>query len=227
MIHGGAIICGLCGSTGRRTIHHPPSGQAWQLGPDAIMVDGGGSSVVACECRHGLARRYAPGEAALWETETVYTAAVDEVFGDRTEIRVDTDLPRDSRWFPLQRHGNRYMASFVDVEIHGQTAVFDAEGARALGHALLEAARVADAIDLADLDPCGHFAPCTCWREKHDWLDFNRRVDGLPVRTFLLTEILPWSMGLAMFVDPWDDRLDEPLLTDDPTPRPTHDWLGR
>jgi hypothetical protein len=80
--------------------------------------------------------------------------------GAKVVVRAEVPWEGDTR---LPMRGNRYYQTFVDVESDGRdTLTLGAHEARAFGQALIAAAEKAEAIDAADSDVCGHWAPCDC-----------------------------------------------------------------
>lgn len=112
-----------------------------------------------CPCRLAVEPR--AGEAQWWTQEVIYSASVPVPIGNETvEITVKAEVPVSSENYRLVRKGNRYYPTTVDLEC-GDVTLFP-DDARLLAQRLIEAANAADGIDLADVDPCGHWTPCAC-----------------------------------------------------------------
>jgi hypothetical protein len=104
--------------------------------------------------------------ASHWGLTTIYSAVVSVSWGhdDWAEVWVETETPMAKGDVLVQRHGNRYYPSTVKLLLSEDEADMPPERARQLAAALLRAAEVAEATDVADTDPCGHWAPCDCGR---------------------------------------------------------------
>jgi hypothetical protein len=135
------------------------------------------SSTIPCECRKALPPR--EGQASWWGLESIYSQDVRIPVGDESfEVSVSAEVPYDSANYRVQRRGNRYYPTLIDIEcpdfmtLHACTA-------RDLARALLAAAEAAEKIDDSDTDPrCGHWAPCEC-SESSQSVGAVARPDGI------------------------------------------------
>ncbi|MDP3720793.1 MAG: hypothetical protein Q8T13_23775 [Acidobacteriota bacterium] len=122
-----------------------------------------GYSTEPCVCRKNLPAR--EGKATWWTKETVFSetaiALVDEV-----RVSVQPEVPMSDDNHRVQRRGNRYYPTFVDFEVGRERAILFPDEARKLAQLLVRAADAADLIDHADVDACGHWAPCDCGKVK-------------------------------------------------------------
>jgi hypothetical protein len=145
------VICSRCHGEGAYTREESTSGENWRS--YALIT-------VPCSCRAELPAR--KGEAKWWGTEQVYAADVQIPIGnERASISVSAEVPYDAKNFRVERRGNRYWPTLVNVESPADMTLHP-ETARELAQALLAAANAADAIDQADCAPCGHWWPCDC-----------------------------------------------------------------
>lgn len=154
-----------CGCDGTGKIHyverepedtHRPLGDGLYAGPATTY----GSRL--CQCRAELDPR--PGEASWWDTTRIYSAEWEaSVFRDRAEITVNAERPISSENYIVERRGNRYYPTFVDLDVSDPALHFlFPDEARELARLLIAAADAADAIDKPDQDECGHWWPCDC-----------------------------------------------------------------
>lgn len=100
-------------------------------------------------------------EGLHWTTEVAFSEEVAiPIFDECVSIAVYPEVPMrgDER---IARRGNRYFPTLVEVEAPSDFKMHP-ETARELGQKLIAAADAADAIDLPDCDPCGHWSPCDC-----------------------------------------------------------------
>jgi hypothetical protein len=120
-----------------------------------------GLGTALCPCRKSLPVR--EGNAAWWTTERVYEATVDiPIFSELVSIAVNAEVPISGDNYRVQRRGNRYYPTLVDLDVGKESLLMHGDTARRLGQALIAAADASDAVDQADCDPCGHWAPCDC-----------------------------------------------------------------
>lgn len=113
-----------------------------------------------CACRENVPPR--EGKAQWWTQETVFSASVDTVIDGLIEIVVKPEVPISAENYRVVRRGNRYYPTTIDVEVFGRSFWMHTNTARELAQRLIQAADAADAIDLPDIDACGHWAPCDC-----------------------------------------------------------------
>lgn len=148
-----AVTDCLCGGTGKIEWH-----EECHVG-DVLMSSSLGSAL--CPCRKALPER--PGTATWWGLESVYAATVAvPVHADMVEIDVSSEVPYSEDNYRVERRGNRYYPTLIDVELTSTSLTLHSETARELGQKLIAAADAADAIDGPCTDVCGHWAPCEC-----------------------------------------------------------------
>lgn len=111
-----------------------------------------------------MSLEYPDRRATHWGLTTIYNAVVQVGWFDEdtAEVWTETETPMDADDILVRRCGNRYFPSSVKLAVPDSELNMTPEFARTLAAALLRAADVADATDVADVDRCGHWAPCDC-----------------------------------------------------------------
>lgn len=100
-----------------------------------------------------------------WTTDVIHEHDI-ETGVLTASVRVLSETPMTKDGQPMPRYGNRYYPTMVEVWTgygrdgeHLTNTILSSDAAE-LGQALLDAARLADAVDALDSDVCGHWAPC-------------------------------------------------------------------
>jgi hypothetical protein len=103
-----------------------------------------------------------------WKDKLVHSVKTDGLV-DPALIEVHGEQPVTKTGVELPSFGNRYYPTMVRLWIAGRMrdnepddVTLLAEDARLIGHALLEAADIAEATDKLDSAACGHWVPCSC-----------------------------------------------------------------
>ena len=105
-----------------------------------------------------------------WSLETVLDLALDiPIHQDSISISVKTEVPMRGTE-RIERRGNRYYPTLIDLELSHPDLTLHAETARELADMLIKAANAADAADNPDTDVCGHWWPCDCDQAKRSRL---------------------------------------------------------
>lgn len=145
--------CAKCKDVGRQVTTEPPK----HLKGKKVRAEYMGFSSSLCECRENLPAR--SGKASWWVSELIHSESVTLLPFDYTvEISVTAEVPVSEDNYRVQNYGNRYYPTMVSV---GEKTLM-VEAARELAAALNRAAGKAEAQDIPDQAPCGHWAPCDC-----------------------------------------------------------------
>lgn len=109
-------------------------------------------------------REHPDSRAHYWTMRQIHASTVAVDYGrDEAYVSVETEVPCDVDGQPVRKAGNRWHGSYVLLALPDGADLMPTE-ARALAHALLRAAEVAEAEDVQHTDACGHWAPCDCGR---------------------------------------------------------------
>ena len=147
---------GLCDGSGEiKTIEREPEdtqkpiGEGYYIGPSTCYTSR------LCDCRANLGPR--AGEARWWSSKTIYSDEWEsQVHQHAGEIVVCAEVPISEDNYIVEKRGNRYYPTFVDVDFESDWlhALFPDE-ARELAAKLIAAADACDAYDKPDCTPEG------------------------------------------------------------------------
>ena len=139
--------CAVCLGTGNIRYEHRHESGAMEWGTRL------------CGCREVVPAR--EGKAHWWSLETLFERELEIPIGRESFlVEVKAEVPIDSQNYRVQRLGNRYYPTLIDVHLGSAELSLHPDTAREIAKALIEAADMADKTDLPDTDACGHWAPC-------------------------------------------------------------------
>lgn len=147
-------VCARCQGSGKISFTHEDR-------DDDGTLRSSTSGAYQCECVRDLPP--IEGEATWWNDEEVWSCVLNDSIGpdDVVELSVRAEVPLREDGRRVVMRGNRYYPTWVTAHLPKRIQLHP-EQARTLALKLMAAAEACDAVDLPDLDACGHWWPCDC-----------------------------------------------------------------
>jgi hypothetical protein len=143
---------GECDGTGRISyVTHEPEDAQREVAPGVVIGPATTWGSYLCRCRWALEPR--PGQASWWVSKSIYEAEwYAEVFDRHLSVSVTAEVPVSSDNYIVEKRGNRYYPTFVDI---GEATWVRPEEARELAALLIAAADAAETYDVPDVNEDG------------------------------------------------------------------------